>query len=107
MTNMVEPGVGRREWPIAVQIAAFVVTTLSAMFFMSGLFLTLPVSIAALIVGIIARPELGRLRVAVIVLAAVGILLAVGWLSLSLDFTAFTGGTEGDDAELRQGTIDR
>lgn len=103
MSNMVGTGVQRREWPLAVQIVAFVVTVLSAMLFVSGLFFTLPVSLAALIVGIIAKPELGRFRVAVIVLAAVGILLAVGWMLLTIDVSGLTGPGGGPE-ELRQGT---
>ena len=50
-----------------------------------------------------AKPELGRFRVAVIVLAAVGILLAVGWMLLSLDVAGLTG-TNGP-AVLRHGTV--
>ena len=103
MTHMVKAGVQRREWPLVAQIVVFGVTVVSAALFITGLFITLPVSTAALIVGIMAKPELGRFRVAVIVLAAVGILLAVGWMILSLDVTGLTG-TNGP-TELRQGTI--
>ena len=103
MTHMVKADVLRQEWALAAQVFVFGVTLVSAALFVTGLFITLPVSTGALIVGIMAKPELGRFRVAVIVLAAVGILLAVGWMLLSLDVAGLTG-TNGP-AVLSQGTV--
>ncbi|MFE5671057.1 hypothetical protein ACFQ58_05540 [Agromyces sp. NPDC056523] len=89
---MVNTATQRREWPLPAQITLVVLAAASAVPLITGFFIALPISTGLLIVGILAKPELGRFRIWVIVLAALGILLAVGWLLLALDISGLVDG---------------
>ena len=81
----------RREWPRAAQLSVIAIAAISAVAFVTGFFFTLPVSVGVLVVGLLAKRELGRLRGAVIVIAALGVLLAIAWMLLSLDIAGSNG----------------
>jgi hypothetical protein len=68
-----------REWPPGVKAAVLVVAGASALVHVSGIWFTLPVSMAALVLAEIAAPELGRrTRAWLTALAILGLVLATG-----------------------------
>lgn len=101
---MVSTTVQRTEWPRAAQIGVTVTAAASMVLFLTGLVFTIPISIVTLIVGIVAGRELGRFRLAVIILSVLGILLAVGWMLLSLDVGGLVPPAETE--QQRQGVVD-
>lgn len=81
MTERIETEAGplEREWPPGVKAAVLVVAGASALVHVSGIWFTIPVSMAALVLAEIAGPELGRrARAWVIALAVLGLFLATG-----------------------------
>ena len=74
-----------REWPSGVKAALLVVAGASALVHVSGIWFTLPVSMAALVLAEIAAPELGRrTRVWLTALAILGLVLATGRILTAL-----------------------
>jgi hypothetical protein len=74
-----------REWPPGVKAAVLVVAGASALVHVSGIWFTLPVSMAALVLAEIAAPELGlRTRVWLTALAILGVVLATGRILTAL-----------------------
>jgi Sec-independent protein secretion pathway component TatC len=74
-----------REWPPGVKAAVLVVAATSALVHVSGIWFTLPVSMASLVLAEIAAPELGRrTRAWLIALAILGLVLATGRILTTL-----------------------
>ncbi|MEI5583262.1 MULTISPECIES: hypothetical protein [unclassified Agromyces] len=74
-----------REWPPGVKAAVLVVASVSALVHVTGIWFTLPVSMAALVLAEIAAPELGRrTRAWLTALALLGLLLATGRILTTL-----------------------
>ena len=94
--------VQRTEWPHAAQLTVLAATVVSAVMFVTGFVFTLPASAGLLVVGLLAKRELGRYRLAVILLAALGILLALAWLFLTIDWS---GGGGAPDSGPLEGTV--
>jgi hypothetical protein len=86
MTERIEMGAAlEREWPPGVKAAVLVVAGVSALVHVTGIWFTLPVSMAALVLAEIAAPELGRTtRLWLTALALLGLLLATGRILTTL-----------------------
>ncbi|GGI47436.1 hypothetical protein BCL57_002133 [Agromyces flavus] len=66
------------EWPDAVKTAVLVLAGLSVVLWVTGIWFTVPVSLAALALAEMAAPELGRARIWLLLLGIAGVVLGVG-----------------------------
>ncbi|MBM7505179.1 hypothetical protein ACFPER_14070 [Agromyces aurantiacus] len=74
----------RPEWPAPAKAWALVIAGVSMLTWASGIWFTVPVSLAALALAEIAGPELGRARVWLMLLAITGVVLGIGRVLASM-----------------------
>ena len=66
------------QWPDVVKTTVLVVAGLSVVLWVTGIWFTVPVSLAVLVLAELAAPELGRARPWLLLLGIIGIVLGVG-----------------------------